>query len=118
MYLVLKDISAVANWGLELGKSNIKYMEIPDDLLEALSSNFLNVFKQVLKQKQYNGFLIRKRRPTAYKEIHLENFIDRSFNTEKIHIRYEHTHNLIRAYELDIIKIHQYYENRPDTTTP
>ncbi|WP_457744527.1 hypothetical protein [Sulfurimonas sp.] len=113
MFLLFKDKSNIAQWGLELGHSDIKYIEIPDNLLEQLSVNFLRVFKQYLKQKQYSSFKQRKRKPN-YKEIFLNNIIGMDFDTNKIYIKYEHHHNLIREFEEDI-KIINIYAS--ETTT-
>ena len=92
MFLVFKDKSYIAQWGLELGNSDIKYIEIPNELLDKLSKNFLTVFKQYLKQIQYSSFTLRKKKPN-HKAILLENIIGQDFDRNKIYIKYEYNHN-------------------------
>ncbi len=117
MFILFKDNSHTADWGLELGYSNIKYIEIIDSLIDTLSPNFIRVFKQTMKQKKYSSFKIRKTKPKNLKELQLHNFVDMNFDTSKIYIKYEHQHNLLKAYENDVEIVSKYYENRADTTS-
>lgn len=117
MFLVFKDNSNVADWGIELGYSNTKYIEIPDSLLANLSANFVNIFKQIMKQRKYNNFKIRKTKPSDIRELKLFYFTNMEFDTSKIYIKYEHNYNLVRTYKVDIEIIYKYYNYKPDTST-
>ena len=117
MFLVFKDNSNVADWGIELGYSNNKYIEIPDSLLANLSANFVNIFKQIMKQRKYNNFKIRKTKPSDIRELKLFHFSNMEFDISKIYIKYEHQHNLLKAYETDIEIVSKYYHMEPDTST-
>jgi hypothetical protein len=101
MFLTMDDTSRVASWGLELGKSNKKFIEISNFCLEELSGDFLEVFKQVLRQNKYKNIQERVKRPKEGKELLLNHKVDLPFDERKIHIRYKYSSNLIRDFEID-----------------
>ncbi len=109
MFLTMDDTSRVASWGLELGKSNKKFIEISDFCLEELSDDFLEVFKQVLRQNKYKNIQERVKRPKEGKELLLNHKVDLPFDERKIHIRYKYSSNLIRDFEIDKGFIEEYF---------
>ena len=109
MFLTMDDTSGIADWGLKLGKSNKKFIEINDFCLEELSDHFLAVFKQVLRQNKYKNIQERKRRPKEGKELFLKHKVDLPFDERTIHIKYEYTSKLIENFELDKGVIEDFY---------
>jgi len=109
MFLTMNDTSSIADWGLELGKSNEKFIEISDFCLEELSDNFLEVFKQVLRQNKYQNIQVRKRRPKEGTELPFLQKVSLPFDEDKIHIRYEDTSALLKSFEIDKGFIEDFY---------
>ena len=70
MYLIMNDKSFVGTRGEEIEKGILKYVEIPDDLLEQLDFSFIENFKTILRANEFRNIKHRKREPK------LENKLD------------------------------------------
>lgn len=70
MYLIMNDKSFVGTRGGEIEEGILKYVEIPDDLLEQLDFSFIENFKTILRANEFRNIKHRKREPK------LENKLD------------------------------------------
>jgi len=87
MYLIMEDKSIKAEFGLELGFSNMRFVEIPDELLEILSSSFIKNFKKVLKNNKFAHINKSKTIPANSQVLCLGCLVE--MNRESISSRYE-----------------------------
>ena len=70
MYLIMNDKSFIGTRGGEIEKGNLKYLEIPDVLLEDFDFSFIENFKTILRANGFRNIKHRKREPK------LENKLD------------------------------------------
>lgn len=70
MYLIMNDKSFIGTRGGEIEKGILKYIEIPDDLLEQLDFSFIENFKTILRANEFRNIKHKKREPK------LENKLD------------------------------------------
>lgn len=70
MYLIMNDKSFIGTRGGEIEEGILKYVEIPDDLLEQLDFSFIENFKTILRANEFKNIKHRKREPK------LENKLD------------------------------------------
>lgn len=70
MYLIMNDKSFIGTRNGEIKKGILKYVEIPDDLLEQLDFSFIDNFKTILRANEFRNIKHRKREPK------LENKLD------------------------------------------
>ena len=70
MYLIMNDKSFIGTRGEEIEKGILKYVEIPDDLLEQLDFSFVENFKTILRANEFRNIKQKKREPK------LENKLD------------------------------------------
>ncbi len=70
MYLIMNDKSFIGTRGGEIEEGILKYIEIPNDLLEQLDFGFIENFKTILRANEFRNIKHRKREPK------LENKLD------------------------------------------
>mgnify|MGYP003529708731 CR=1 FL=1 len=70
MYLTMNDKSFIGTRAGEIEKGILKYIEIPDDLLEQLDFSFIENFKTILRANEFRNIKHKKREPK------LENKLD------------------------------------------
>jgi hypothetical protein len=63
MYLTMNDKSFIGTRGGEIKKGILKYIEIPNDLLELLDFGFIENFKTILRTNEFKNIKHRKREP-------------------------------------------------------
>ena len=102
MYLVMNDKSFIGTRGGEIEKGILRYVEIPDDLLEILDFSFIENFKTMLRTNEFRNIKHRKREPK------LQNKLD-FFNWVKIGMR-SIPYNDYRVWNNYIEKVYTYRE--------
>ena len=60
MYLIMNDKSFIGTRFEEIEKGILKYVEIPDDLLEQLDFSFIENFKTILRANEFRNIKHRK----------------------------------------------------------
>ncbi len=80
MYLIMNDKSFIGTRFEEIEKGILKYVEIPDDLLEQLDFSFIENFKTILRANEFRNIKHRKREPTLENKLDFFNWVkkDRS----------------------------------------
>ena len=63
MYLIMNDKSFIGTRNREIERGVLKYIEIPDNLLEQLDFSFIENFKTILRANQFRNIQYRKREP-------------------------------------------------------
>lgn len=83
MYLVMNDKSFIGTRGGKIEKGILRYVEIPNDLLEQLDLRFIHNLKTILKMNQFSNIKHRKREPKINKnefELELMDWIKKDIN--------------------------------------
>ncbi len=71
MYLVMNDKSLIGTRNGAIEKGILKYIEIPDDLLEQLDFSFIENLKTILRANEFKHIKHRKREPKLGNKLDL-----------------------------------------------
>ncbi len=81
MYLIMNDKSVIGTRGEEIEKGILKYVEIPDDLLEQLDFSFIENFKTILRANEFRNIKQKKREPKLENKLDFFSWVKKDRNS-------------------------------------
>jgi hypothetical protein len=98
----MNDKSFIGTRGGEIEKGILKYIEIPNDLLESLDCGFIENFKIILRDNEFSNVRHKKREPKLGNKL---NFFAWVKSDRRCLSFCEYS-----TWDKDIIKIEEYYK--------